>query len=158
MSQNITPPAPYWKANVVVAAIVEHEGRYLFVQETPDGGPTVYNQPAGHLDFGETLVEAVVRETLEETTWHIAPQGIVGLYMYAKPGTDITYLRVCFHGLALEHDETRPLDRDIVAAHWLTRPELLTVQHQHRSPLVLRCLDDYLAGKRYPLDLLYTAL
>ncbi len=144
----------FWKANVSVAAIVRSNDRFLLVEETPDGGPAVFNQPAGHLDFGETLSEAVVRETLEETAWQIEPLGIVGLYMYTKPGTEITYLRVCFHARPIRHEVERTLDRDIIRAVWLSHAEVLAAQSRHRSPLVMRCLDDYLAGNDYPLELI----
>lgn len=142
-----------WKPNTVVAAILERDGRFLFVEEMADGR-AVYNQPAGHLDPGETLLEAVARETREEAGWDIAPEGLVGIYLIAPAGTDITYLRFCFHARLLQHDPNRPLDKEILRTVWLTRAELAAQRDKHRSPLVLRCVDDYLAGQRYPLALI----
>jgi ADP-ribose pyrophosphatase YjhB (NUDIX family) len=144
-----------WKPNVVVAAIIEREGRYLVVEETDDEGRLVINQPAGHLDHGETLIDAVKRETLEETGWHFEPQGIVGLYLLPKPESDITYFRICFHGTALRHDPASPLDHGIVRICWYTRAELLERKDMLRSALVITCIDDYLRGQRYPLDILH---
>ncbi|MDQ3958856.1 MAG: NUDIX hydrolase [Pseudomonadota bacterium] len=144
----------HWTPYVVVTAIIERDGRFLMVEEEAEGR-IVINQPAGHLEQGETLFEAVKREVLEETAWHIEPEGLVGLYLYAKPYTDIAYLRVCFRGISLKHEPDRPLDEGIVRALWLSREEIFNAQYRHRSPLVLRCVDDYLAGKRYPLDVLY---
>lgn len=144
-----------WKPNVVVAAIITREGRYLVVEETDDEGRLVINQPAGHLDPNETLIDAVKRETLEETGWHFEPQGIVGLYLLPKPDSDITYFRICFHGAALRHDPARPLDHGIVRVSWYTRAELLERRGMLRSALVISCIDDYLSGQRYPLELLH---
>lgn len=143
-----------WKPNVVVAAIIERDGKFLVIEETADG-QAVLNQPAGHLDQGETLTQAVCREVLEETTWHFEPQGVVGIYLLPKPDSDITYMRVCFFGRATHHESDHHLDHGIIQALWLTREELLDLRHKHRSDLVLKCLDDYLTGKRYPLDLLH---
>lgn len=146
-----------WKPNTVVAAVLERDGRFLFVEETApaaEGERVVYNQPAGHLDPGETLLEAVRRETLEESGWHMEPEGLVGVYLIAPPGLAVTYLRFCFHGRLLRHDADRPLDREILRTVWLTRAELAAEGARHRSPLVLRCVDDYLAGRRFPLDLI----
>ena len=145
--------AELWKPNTVVAAVLEREGRFLLVEEE-DQGRLVYNQPAGHLDPGETLQQAVCRETLEESAWHIEPAGLVGIYLIEPAGIDRTYLRFCFHGRLLSHEPTRTLDKEIVRTVWLTRDELAAEAHKHRSPLVLRCVDDYLAGRRYPLSLI----
>jgi phosphatase NudJ len=142
-----------WKPNTVVAAILERDGRFLFVEEHVDGR-TVYNQPAGHLDPGETLLDAVRRETREESAWEMEPLGLVGIYLMAPSDTEVTYLRFCFHGRLLSHDPTRPLDKEIVRTLWLTRDELARAADKHRSPLVLRCVDDYLRGRRFPLDLI----
>lgn len=146
-----------WKPNVVVAAVIERDGRFLVVEETGDDGRLVINQPAGHLDPGETLVEGAIRETLEETAWHFEPRGLVGIYTYPKPGTDVLYMRFCFHGPALRHEPDRPLDHGIQRACWYSREELLERHDMHRSPLVMRCIDDYLAGRRFPLDLIHHA-
>ncbi len=142
-----------WKPHVTVAALAERNGRFLMVEEEADG-KIVYNQPAGHLDEGESLIEAVRRETLEETAWHFEPDAIVGIYRWISPDNHHTYLRICFAGICQKHEPTRALDQGILRALWLTRAELEGMKQQLRSPLVLRCLDDYLAGKRYPLALL----
>jgi 8-oxo-dGTP pyrophosphatase MutT (NUDIX family) len=133
--------------------VVERDGRFLMVEEEVDGA-VVYNQPAGHLDDGESLLAAVARETREETGWQFEPQWLVGLYRWRSPAAGTTFLRVCFAGHCLHHDATRPLDEGILAAPWLSREELLREPARLRSPMVLRCIDDYLAQRRYPLDLL----
>lgn len=112
------------------------------------------NQPAGHLDEGESLVEAVIRETLEETAWHIEPQALLGVYRWPHPSKPITYLRFAFIAKALREEPGRALDTGIERALWLTPQEIRATQSRHRSPQVQRCLDDYLAGTRYPLELL----
>ncbi len=142
-----------WKPHVTVAALIELNGHFLMVEEE-DNGRVVYNQPAGHLDEGESLITAVVRETLEETAWHFQPESVTGIYRWMNPQSDITYLRVCFTGICDEHDAGRPLDKGIRRALWLTRDELCQLHAQLRSPMVMRCIDDYLAGRRYPLNLL----
>jgi len=149
-----SPQAALWKPNVVVAAVIERDGAFLMVEERIDDGRIVINQPAGHLESGETLIEAVRREVLEETGWCFEPAGVVGIYLLQRPEPSITYLRVCFHGPGNAHDAVRPLDREIVRALWITQEELLAAREKHRSPLVLACVNDYLAGRRYPLELL----
>jgi ADP-ribose pyrophosphatase YjhB (NUDIX family) len=143
-----------WKPNVTVAAVVERDGRFLLVEEEAEGR-LVLNQPAGHLDAGESLLEACVRETLEETAWHFAPEYLVGVYRWPHPArAPLTYLRFAFAGRLLRHEPERALDHGIARVLWLTRDELAREAHRHRSPQVLRCVDDYLAGERYPLALL----
>ncbi|MHB1141108.1 MAG: NUDIX hydrolase [Sulfuricaulis sp.] len=142
-----------WKPNVVVAAIVEREGKFLLVEEKADGR-LVLNQPAGHLDEGESLLQAVVRETLEETAWHFTPEALLGVYRWPHPTKDITYLRFAFTGRVTRHEESRALDHDIVRALWLTPEEIRAEHARHRSPQVERCLNDYLSGQRYELELL----
>jgi 8-oxo-dGTP pyrophosphatase MutT (NUDIX family) len=142
-----------WKPNVVVASVVESDGRYLVVEERDEDGRLVINQPAGHLDPGETLTAAAARETLEETGWHTEPLALVGIYTYPRPGTDIVYMRYCYHSRLVRHEPGRALDHPIERVCWYTREELLARRPMHRSPLVLRCIDDYLAGRRYPLEL-----
>ncbi len=142
-----------WKPNVTVAAVVEREGRFLLVEEEADGR-LVLNQPAGHLDEGESLLEACVRETLEETAWHFAPEHLLGVYRWPSPARGVTYLRFAFTGQLLRHEPGRALDEGIRRVLWLTREEIARESPRHRSPQVLRCIDDYLAGERYPLDLL----
>ncbi len=143
-----------WKPNVVVASVVENEGRFLVVEERDEDGRLVINQPAGHLDRGETLTAAAARETLEETAWHTEPLALVGIYTYPRPGTDILYMRYCYYSRALRHDPGRALDNPVERVCWYTRDELLERRHMHRSPLVLRCIDDFLAGRWYPLELI----
>jgi 8-oxo-dGTP pyrophosphatase MutT (NUDIX family) len=141
-----------WKPSVTVAAVIERNGKFLFVQERISGGHLVLNQPAGHLDPGESLAAACRREVLEETAHHFAPTALVGIYRWRDPKRDFTFLRFAFRG-TLEGTEKRPLDNEIVAIHWLTPQELEDRKAEHRSPLVQQCVDDYLAGRSFPLDL-----
>ncbi|MEK7321641.1 MAG: NUDIX hydrolase [Pseudomonadota bacterium] len=141
-----------WTPHVTVAAVIENEGRYLLVEEF-SGDRMVYNQPAGHVEAGESILDAVVRETREETGWGFRPTALLGIYRWVHPANGDTYLRFCFTGECFDHDPAQPLDSGIVRTWWLTRPEMLEVSGQLRSPLVLRCVDDYLTGRRYPLDL-----
>jgi 8-oxo-dGTP pyrophosphatase MutT (NUDIX family) len=141
-----------WKPNVTVAAIAERDGRFLFVEEM-SGKELVINQPAGHLEPNETLLHAVTRETLEETGYHFVPAALVGVYYWHSQGKGITYLRFAFTGNITGHEPERPLDTGIVRASWLTPEALREEAGRHRSPLVARCVDDYLMGKRFPLDL-----
>ena len=142
-----------WKPNVTVAAIVENNGRFLLVEEEAEGA-LVLNQPAGHLDPGETLLEAVVRETLEESAWHVEPDALIGVYRWPHPTKDITYLRFAFSARTLRHDASRPLDKEIRRVLWLTPDEAAAEASRHRSPQVQRCINDYRNGPRYPLALL----
>ena len=142
-----------WKPNVTVAAVVQRAGKFLLVEEETESG-LAFNQPAGHLEQGEALVDAVVREALEETAYHIKPTHLVGIYNWQHPTKDVTYLRFAFAGELRGWEAERKLDEGIVAARWLTLGEVKATQARHRSPLILRCIEDLLAGKRYPLDLL----
>ena len=142
-----------WKPNVTVAAVVERDGRFLLVEEETEAG-LAFNQPAGHLEEGENLIDAVVREALEETAWHFRPTHLVGIYNWKHPDKGVTYLRFAFGGELLQHEPQRSLDAGIVAARWLTLDEVMACRARHRSPLILRCIEDALAGRRYPLDLL----
>jgi ADP-ribose pyrophosphatase YjhB (NUDIX family) len=142
-----------WKPNVVVAAVVENDGRFLLVEEEADGR-LVLNQPAGHLDEGESLLDAVVRETLEETAWHFKPDALLGIYRWMHPQKDVTYMRFAFTGYALNEEPERLLDHGIVRALWLTPDEIRAERARHRSPLLELTLNDYLAGERYPLEML----
>lgn len=137
---------------VTVAAIVENDGHYLLVEETSSSG-VVYNQPAGHVEPGESIVDAVIREMREETAWGFRPTALTGVYRWVNPGNEITYLRFCFTGEIHDHDPDQTLDAGIIRTCWLTRQEIDEVTEQLRSPLVSRCIDDYLGGRRYPLDL-----
>ena len=141
-----------WKPHVTVAAVLERDGKFLLVEEETDDGLR-YNQPAGHLECGESLSEAAVRETLEETGYHFTPQFLVGVYHWRNEARDITYLRFAFVGKITGHEAQRKLDQGIVAAHWLTLDEIRALEARHRSPMIMRCIDDWRAGKRYPLDL-----
>lgn len=140
-----------WSPRLTVATIVEREGRFLLVEEYADGAELVYNQPAGHLDEHETLAAAAIRETLEETAWEIQIDAVVGVYYWTHPKGD-TFIRTCFAGTALRHHPDQALDRGIQRVLWLTRAEIAALESRLRSPMVLRCLDDYRAGKRLPLD------
>jgi len=143
-----------WKPNVTVAAVVERDGRFLLVEEDTRGG-RLFNQPAGHLEPGESLTEAVARETLEETAHTFKPTALLGVYQYHHRGDDVTYIRFAFTGEILSHDAGRALDQGIVRAAWLTPEEIRLGASRHRSPLVLRCVDDFLAGRRFPLDVVH---
>ena len=142
-----------WKPNVTVAAVIERDGRFLLVEEeTVDG--IRYNQPAGHLECRESLIDAVIREALEETAYNFVPQFLIGVYNWRNESKDVTYLRFAFAGSVSGHDAQRALDDGIIAAHWLTLDEIRALEKQHRSPLILRCIEDWCAGKRYPLELI----
>lgn len=142
-----------WKPNVTVAAVVEQDGRFLVVEEETDDGLR-FNQPAGHLEEGESLVSAAAREALEETAHHFRPEFLVGIYQWRKPDSDLTYLRFAFGGSLTGFDAARQLDTGIVRAVWLSLEELQANRARHRSPLILQCCEDYLAGRRYPLELI----
>jgi 8-oxo-dGTP pyrophosphatase MutT (NUDIX family) len=151
--------AERWKPSVTVAAIVERDGRYLLVEEhTPEG--LKLNNPAGHLDPGESPEQGVVRETLEETACAFTPDRLVGVYLsrFQRPATgeDVTYLRFAFGGSVGAPDPTRALDDGIVRTLWLTLAEVRASAARHRSALVLRCIEDHAAGRRLPLDTITT--
>jgi 8-oxo-dGTP pyrophosphatase MutT (NUDIX family) len=139
-----------WKPSVTVAAVIERDGRFLFVQERIQGR-LVLNQPAGHLDPGESLVSACRREAMEETAHHFEPTALVGIYRWRDPAKDFTFLRFAFRGNVGEVS-SRNLDHEIVAVHWLTPEEVKRRSAEHRSPLVQKCVDDFLAGRQFPLD------
>ena len=148
-----------WKPNVTVAAIIERAGHFLLVEEhTRDG--LKLNNPAGHLDPGESPQDACVREVLEETAYDFTPTALVGVYLnrFTKTGSeeDLTYLRFAFAGQVDAHHVERALDTGIVRALWMTADELRACPERHRSPLLLRGLDDYLAGQRFALSLVQT--
>ena len=148
-----------WKPSVTVAAIIEQDGRYLLVEEhTPEG--LRLNNPAGHLDPGESPAEGVARETLEETAFSFAPTSLIGVYLQRfqreTTGEDITYLRFAYGGDLGAFDPARGLDHGIVRTLWLTLDEVRESAGRHRSPLVLRCIEDHAAGQRYPMDTVFT--
>jgi len=142
-----------WKPHVTVAAVIERDEKFLLVEEETSQGLR-YNQPAGHLEAGESLLTAVAREVLEESAYHFVPQHLLGVYRWHAPESDTTYLRFAFTGEITGHDPLRSLDTGILQALWLTVDEINASQARHRSPLILRCVEDHLSGKRYPLDLL----
>ncbi len=153
-----------WKPSVTVAAIIERDGKFLLVEEhTPEG--LRLNNPAGHLDPGESPAQGCARETLEETAFHFTPSALVGIYLsrFERPGpapetpTDITYLRFAFSGVLGDLVAGQALDTGIVRTLWLSPDEIRASAHLHRSPLLLTCMEDYLAGKRYPLELVTTS-
>jgi ADP-ribose pyrophosphatase YjhB (NUDIX family) len=142
-----------WKPNVTVAAVLERDGKFLLVEEETESGIR-FNQPAGHLECREALTDAVIRETLEESGYTFVPRALVGIYNWRNEEKDVTYLRFAFTGEITAHDAERPLDEGIIAAHWLSLDEIRARQAQHRSPLILRCIEDWCAGTRYPLALI----
>ena len=141
-----------WKPHLTVAAVIENAGRFLMVRERI-AGQSVYNQPAGHLEDNETVIDAVVRETLEETAWHIKADAILGIYRWRHPDNQETFIRVSFRGRALYHDPALELDSCIERTLWLTAEEVRQQQDRLRSPMVLRSIEDYLSGNSWPLDL-----
>jgi len=142
-----------WKPNITVAAVIEREGRFLLVEEkTADG--LRFNQPAGHLEADESLLCAVVRETMEETAHPFTPEYLVGVYLWPRPNSDVTYLRFAFAGRIGEADPSRALDEVIVRTVWMTLEELRATRARHRNPLVLQCVEDWLAGRRCGLEML----
>jgi 8-oxo-dGTP pyrophosphatase MutT (NUDIX family) len=140
-----------WTPHVTVATIVAQNDRFLVVYEEADG-KKVYNQPAGHLDPDETLYEAAVRETLEETGWTVKLTGVVGVNLYTAPSNNVTYLRTTFIADPVSHDPHRPLDTGIIDAVWLTYEELVARKDQLRSPMTLQIIEDYRSGRRFPLE------
>jgi 8-oxo-dGTP pyrophosphatase MutT (NUDIX family) len=154
------PMTDVWKPNVTVAAVIERDGTFLVVEENTSTGLRI-NQPAGHLEAGESLTAAVVRETLEESAFDFLPTALLGVYLMPTGNTaqDVTYLRVAFTGELGAFHAQRTLDPDIVRTLWLTRDEIAAQRDRLRSPLVLQCVDDFLAGQRGALELLsYTVL
>lgn len=142
-----------WKPNVTVAAVVERNGKFLLVEEQTERG-LLFNQPAGHLEPHESLLQGVARETLEETAYSFVPESLLGIYHWHYAPGGITYLRFAFAGRITAHDPNRQLDEGIIRAVWVEPEEIRAQTAQHRSPLVLRCVEDYLAGKRYPIEAL----
>lgn len=147
--------ADSWSPHVVVACVVERDNRFLIVEERIPGLPgLVLNQPAGHWEFGETLIEGAVREALEETGWEVRPTALLGLYHHDPDNLEYGFLRVAFVAEALHERAGHRLDHGIERALWMSRDEIAAEHARHRSPMVLRCVDDYLAGRRFPLDLI----
>lgn len=142
-----------WRPSVTVAAVIERDGRFLFVEEIANGR-RVLNQPAGHLDAGESLVEAVAREVLEETAHRFTPTALLGIYRWRYDKEDVTFLRFGFRGRVDGVEDGRQLDKEIIALAWLTPAELAARRAEHRSPLVQQCVEDFLAGRSFPLEVL----
>lgn len=140
--------------HITVATVIERNGKFLLVREHA-AGQEVLNQPAGHVEAGETLIQAAFRETLEETAWQVEITDFLGVYVYQPAPGGAVYYRFCFVASALQHDSSQKLDRGIIEALWLSAAELRAATEQHRSPLVMRCMDDYLSGQRMPLSSLY---
>ena len=144
---------PQFKPNTTVAAIIERNGKFLLVEETTDRGNR-FNQPAGHLEDNESLINAVIRETMEETAYEFTPVSLLGVYLWKHDFNEITYLRFAFIGVVGVHYPTQELDTGILRAVWMTIEEIRTKASLMRSPQVLMCIEDYLSGKRYPLEVL----
>ena len=142
-----------WKPHATVAAIIEHDNKFLMVEELIHG-ERVFNQPAGHLEPDESLIDAVIRETREESAWQFVPEAVTGIYLWKHPENGETFLRIAICGSCKNHDAQQPLDEGILAAVWKSRDELAGEPQKLRTPMVINCIDDYLAGKRYPLDML----
>ncbi len=143
-----------WTPDITVAAVCEKHGRFLLVEErSKSTQKIVFNQPAGHIEQGESIVDAVIRETLEETCCHFTPEALVGIYRMESENSGKTYIRYTFSGSISDVDKQYDLDPDIIRTHWLT-PDSIRASASLRSPLVASCINDYLNGKRYPLDIL----
>lgn len=143
----------YWTPHVTVAAVIEQAGHFLMVEEIAEGAH-VYNQPAGHLEHGESLTAAVIREVLEEAAVHFRPNGVVGIYRWINPSNHETHMRIAFHGKINGREPGRPLDEGILAPHWMAYEEIADLGAALRSPMVLGCIDDFRRGQSYPLDLM----
>lgn len=137
--------------DITVAAVTESDGRFLVVEERINRR-LVFNQPAGHVEKGESLLAAVIREVREETAWGFLPQALLNVYLWRNPDSGRSYMRFAFTGEVRDHDAQQPLDRGIVCTHWLSREDLREREPRLRSPLVLRCIEDYIAGIRRPLE------
>jgi 8-oxo-dGTP pyrophosphatase MutT (NUDIX family) len=142
-----------WKPNTTVAAIIEQQGKFLLVEEETADGIRL-NQPAGHVENGETLVDAVIRETNEEAAYDFLPEQLLGVYHWRHPQKDITYLRFAFIGKAGHHKPEQKLDKGVLRALWMSPDEIRASQAMHRSPQVLICVEHYLAGQRFPLSVI----
>ena len=142
-----------WTPRVTVAVVIYHKDRYLLVEER-EQGQLVLNQPAGHLENGESIIEASIRETAEETGGEFKPLSIVGVYRWQHPKQDLTFLRFCIAGTLAEPNEPLiPQDPDIIQTHWLSYDEIIRRKTTLRSPLVLKCIDDFQVGQQFPLTL-----
>lgn len=142
-----------WKPNVTVAAIIEQDGKFLLVEEHTSQGLR-FNQPAGHLEANESLLHAVSREAREESAYEFEPEHLIGVYRWHASSSNTTYLRFAYCGRIVNHYAAQALDKGIVRAVWMSVEEIRSSINKHRSPLILQCVEDYLAGKRYPLELI----
>lgn len=142
-----------WKPNVTVAAVIEQNGRYLLVEEETSQGLAL-NQPAGHLDPGESIIAGAIRETLEETACNFQPSFLLGIYHWYSVASNTTFLRFAFSGTVTGHDPARKLDAGIIRTVWLTPDEIAATASRHRSPMVMQCMLDHLAGRQHPLTIL----
>lgn len=145
-----------WKPNLTVAAIVEKDGKFLLVEEVAQNQDIVLNQPAGHVELGETILQAVVRETLEETAYDFLPEALVGAYYWYSKSLNFTCIRFTFTGQLIGYHPERSLDKGIIRTLWYTKEQIFEETHRHRSPIVANCMEDYLKGKRYPLEFINT--
>jgi len=141
--------------HVTVATVIERDEKYLLIKEESEG-ELVFNQPAGHLEADETLIEAALRETYEETGWTVSIEGIVGIALYRSPINGITYHRNTFFASPVQHHPDQPLDEGIKAAVWMTYEEMLDNKQSMRSPLVIKAVAQYREGHRYPLEMIYS--
>ncbi|MDD1620429.1 MAG: NUDIX hydrolase [Methylococcaceae bacterium] len=146
-----------WKPHVTVAAVIEKDGRFLLVEETTSNG-LAFNQPAGHLEAGENLIDAVKREVKEETAWQFEPQAVVAVQLWRKTPEHPSFVRFCFTGDIHSHDPNQALDDGIIDTHWLSRDDIAARSEHLRSPLVLLTVDEYLRGHRHPLSILQSFL
>jgi len=140
-----------WTPDLTVAAIIKREQTFLLVEERI-GNALVLNQPAGHVERNESLLAAVVREVREETAWRFTPEALVGIYTWRNPRSGRSTLRFAFSGTVDDHDADQPLDPPVIATHWLSRAQIQSQPQRLRTPMVLRCIDDYLAGQRFALS------
>lgn len=142
-----------WTPHATVAVVVEKDSKFLLVKERSHG-EIVFNQPAGHVEEGESILDAAIRETLEESGWEVELESVIGLYTYKAPANGVTYYRICFSAKAIQKVSDE-LDSDIISEHWLTYDEVTAIENQLRSPLVKRCIDDFRDNRRYPLSIIY---
>jgi ADP-ribose pyrophosphatase YjhB (NUDIX family) len=146
-----------WKPHVTVAAVIEREGRFLLVEEHTASG-LKFNQPAGHLEENESLIEAVKREVFEETAWQFEPEALVSIQLWRRNSKQPSYLRCCFAGYCHSYNPAQMLDDGIIATHWLSREGIISQPKRMRSPLVSIAVEEYLKGERHPLNMLKSFL
>lgn len=145
-----------WKPHATVACVIEQDGKFLFVEEISHG-EKVINQPAGHLEDGETIIAGALREVMEETAWEVEITELIGFYIFRPAQNNSTYHRYCFAAKPVRRLENQPLDSDILQTHWLSYDEMLSGEYNLRSPLVRQAVEDYRDGQRYPLEFIHEA-